>query len=92
MFLTAVAQQMETCLSLLAHIAYVPSYKPKTSKPVPKLLEDEDDWEKLLDDVEKYRAVCTGKSKGKGVVKAFVIMLIDMSGLDGKESRRYGHP
>jgi hypothetical protein len=57
---------METRLSLLARIAYVPSYKPKNPKPVPKLLEDDNDWEKLLVDVEEYRTICTAKCKGKG--------------------------
>ena len=83
-FLKAIAKQMETHLSLLAQIAYVPSYKPKNPKPVPKLLEDDNDWEKLLVDVEEYHMICTAKCKGKGTVKQFVIVLVDMSGLDAK--------
>jgi hypothetical protein len=83
-FLSAVAKRMETRLSLLARIAYIPSYKPKNPKPVPKLLEDDDDWEKLLVDVEEYRTGCIAKCKGKGTVKQFVIVLVDMSGVDGK--------
>lgn len=83
-FLSAVAKRMETRLSLLARIAYIPSYKPKNPKPVPKLLEDDDDWKKLLVDVEEYRAACVAKCKGKGTVKQFVIVLVDMSGPDGK--------
>jgi hypothetical protein len=83
-FLGAVAKRMETRLSLLARIAYIPSYKPRNPKPVPKLLEDDDDWKKLLVDVEEYRSACIAKCKGKGVVKPFVIVLVDMSGPDGK--------
>lgn len=75
---------METRLSLLACIAYILSYNPKNPKPVPKLLEDNEDWEKLLVDVEEYCTACIAKCKGKGMVKQFVIVLVDMSGLDGK--------
>jgi hypothetical protein len=89
-FLKAATQQMETRLSLLASIAYVPSYKPKSPKPVPKLLEDNKDWETLLDDVDKYRVACMTKGAGKGtwkeagIVKAFVIKIVDMSVSDEK--------
>ena len=62
----------------------MPSYKPNNPKPIPKLLEDDNDWEKLLVDVEKYCTICTAKCKGKGTVKQFVIVLVDMSGLDVK--------
>ncbi|KAF8219839.1 hypothetical protein L208DRAFT_1382873 [Tricholoma matsutake] len=93
-FLEAAAQQMETRLSLLASIAYVPSFKPKSPKPVPKLLEDDEDWETLLDDIDKYRVACMTKSTGKGtqkeagIVKAFVIKIIDMSVSDEKVSKK----
>jgi hypothetical protein len=87
-FLSAVAKRMETRLSLLARIAYIPSYKPKNPKPVPKLLEDDDDWKKLLVDVEEYRTACIAKCKGKGTVKQFVIVLVDMSGPDGKSDQK----
>jgi hypothetical protein len=40
-FLKLLAEKMETHISLLSSIAYVPSYKPKVPKPVLKLLEDE---------------------------------------------------
>ena len=66
----------------------MPSYKPKNPKPVPKLLEDDNNWEKLLVDVEEYHMICTTKCKGKGTVKQFVIVLVDMSGLDAKSDSK----
>ena len=93
-FLEAAAQRMETQLSLLASIAYVPSYKPKSPKPVPKLLEDNKDWETLLDDIDKYRVACMTKGTGKGtqkeagIVKAFVIKIVDISVSDEKVSKK----
>ncbi|KAF8067599.1 hypothetical protein FPV67DRAFT_1669489 [Lyophyllum atratum] len=86
-FLEASATRMETRLSLLAHIAYVPSYWPKTPKPVPELLEDEADWETLLNDVAEYR-VTKGKTKQAGQIKPFFITIVDMSGSDEKESKK----
>lgn len=62
----------------------MPSYKPKNPKPIAKLLEGNNDWEKLLVDVEEYCTICTAKCKGKGTAKQFVIVLVDMSGLDVK--------
>ncbi|KAJ6503538.1 hypothetical protein C8R45DRAFT_1091311 [Mycena sanguinolenta] len=70
----------------MANIAYIASYKPKNPKPVPKLLEDEEGWEKLIKDVESYIKDCKAKNKGKGVVKPFTITLVDTSGGDPKET------
>ena len=52
------------------------------------MLEDEESWEILLDDVSNYIMACKSKNRGKGVVKAFAIILIDMSGplSDGKDN------
>ena len=66
----------------------MPSYKPKNPKPVTKLLEDDNNWEKLLVDVEEYCMICTAKCKGKGIVKQFVIILVEMSGLDAKSDSK----
>ncbi|KAH9966224.1 hypothetical protein BJV74DRAFT_890112 [Russula compacta] len=67
-FLESLAEKMETRISLLSSIAYIPSYKPKIPKPVPKLLEDE------------------AKNKGKGLVKAFSILIINTSGVASKDA------
>lgn len=70
-FLEAAAAQMETHISLLSNIAYIPSYRPKTPKPIPKLLEDTESWEALKDDVAEYISGSKAKNKGRGVVKLF---------------------
>jgi len=67
---------MEVSLTLLAGIGYIPSYKSKASKPVPKLLEDDTSWHKLLEDVHAFILTCKGKS-GKGTIKAFHINIVD---------------
>ncbi|KAF8226044.1 hypothetical protein L208DRAFT_1304024, partial [Tricholoma matsutake] len=53
-FCLKLTKKIETQLSLLSHIRYIPSYKPKNPQPVPKLLEDAEAWETLVDDVEEY--------------------------------------
>ncbi|KAH7924317.1 hypothetical protein BV22DRAFT_1129956 [Leucogyrophana mollusca] len=70
---------METRVSLLSDIGYVPSYKPKNPKPVPKLLEDEESWTKLVADVNEYISSSKAKKKGAGVVKAFTVTIFDTS-------------
>jgi hypothetical protein len=60
-FCLKLAKNMETQLSLLSHIGYIPSYKPKNPQLVPKFLEDVEAWEKLVDDVEE----CIKSSKAK---------------------------
>ncbi|KAH9969229.1 hypothetical protein BJV74DRAFT_799394 [Russula compacta] len=49
-FLDMLSKKMETQKSLLSSIGYMPSYKPKSPKPVPKLLEDEASWNRLVAD------------------------------------------
>ncbi|KAM6502833.1 hypothetical protein JOM56_002810 [Amanita muscaria] len=80
------AKKMETQLSLLSHIGYIPSYKPKNPRPVPKLLEDTEAWKKLVDDVEEYIKSSKAKNRGNGVVKPFSITIIDTSGPVPKEA------
>ncbi|KAF9490690.1 hypothetical protein BDN71DRAFT_1511024 [Pleurotus eryngii] len=84
-FLSDVADWMDTQLTLLTQIGYIPSYKPKSSKPSPKLLEDEEGWIALIEDVWTYIITCRAKYKGKGIVKAFMIILIDTSGIEVKD-------
>ncbi|KAJ6462564.1 hypothetical protein C8R45DRAFT_1220539 [Mycena sanguinolenta] len=83
-FLNMLATRMETRKSLLSGIAYIPSYAPKTPKPVPKLLEDEEGWRKLVDGVEAHIAAARANKKAKGVVKPFSIRISDTSGADSK--------
>lgn len=66
-------------MTLMSKIAYVPSYRPKIPKPVPKLLEDEDDWVRLIADVGEYIRTSKAKNKGHGIVKSFTITIVDTS-------------
>jgi len=87
-FLTAAATQMETQLSLLSNIGYIPSYKPKHPKPTPKMLEDEESWAALKEDVMEYILASKAKNKGRGTVKPFSIMIIDLSsGTDSNNTK-----
>jgi hypothetical protein len=73
---------MGTRKSLLSGIAYIASYVPKSPKPVPKLLEDEKSWKKLIQGAADYIDACKQKKNGKGVVKPFSIRIFDTSGED----------
>jgi hypothetical protein len=82
-FLNKLARSIGTQKSLLSGIAYTASYQPKTPKPVPKLLEDNKSWKKLIGGAEAYIASCLA-NKGKGVIKVFAIQIVDTSGGDTK--------
>ncbi|KAG6892059.1 hypothetical protein C0992_002058, partial [Termitomyces sp. T32_za158] len=72
------AQAMDTRISLLSRIGYIPSYKPKNPKPVPKLLESERAWQRLVHNVQDYIASLKAKDKGQ-VVKPFFIAIVNTS-------------
>ena len=92
-FLLAVAAKMNVSMLHFTQVGYIPSYKLKNHKPVPKMLKDEESWEILLDDVSDYIEGCKSKNQGKGAVKPFIVLLTDMSipdGISGKKvSARY---
>ncbi|KAJ7041682.1 hypothetical protein C8F04DRAFT_1252614 [Mycena alexandri] len=83
-FLDKLASTMSTRKSLLSDIAYLPSYLPKTPKPLPKPLEDKKAWKALVKGAADYIAACKAKKNGKGEVKEFSIRIIDTSGEDPK--------
>ena len=68
---------MDTQVSLLNGLAYVPSYKPKSPKPIPKLLEDKDVWNQLITDIWEYMETSRSVKWNQGVFKPFVIKLFD---------------
>lgn len=82
-FLVAAAMRMNVSTLHLTQLGYIPSYKPKNPTPVPKMLEDEESWEILLDDVSDYIDTCKSKNCGKGAVKPFTVLLVDISAPDG---------
>lgn len=77
MFLTALSAKMDVSVTHLSAIGYIPSYKPKNPKPLPKLLETSEDYERMMDDISAYRKGCLAK-KGR-TVKPFSIRLSDTS-------------
>jgi hypothetical protein len=87
-FLVVAAAKMNVSTLHLTQVGYIPSYKPKNPKPIPKMLEDKESWEILLDDVSDYIEGCKSKNWGKGAVKPFTVLLTDMSipdGINGKK-------
>lgn len=78
-FLEAVAHKMEVGIRFLANIAYIPSWLPKNSKPLPKLLQNDEDYEAMLVEIEEFIAKCESANKGKGQVKPFSICIVDTS-------------
>ena len=83
----AIADRMDVGPARMAAIGYIPSYKPKNPKPIPKLLEDEECWDKLVADVAAYITSFKNKrSETARTVKPFVISIIDTlsSAVDNK--------
>ncbi|KAJ7447640.1 hypothetical protein FB451DRAFT_1411735 [Mycena latifolia] len=78
-FLIAAAAKMDTRISLMTNIAYIPSYKPRNPKPLPKLLADEEAWDVLIADVHQFIKASRAKNRGKGEVPSFSILIVDLS-------------
>lgn len=76
-----IADKMDAGPAHMAAIGYIASYKPKNPKPVPKLLEDEECWDKLVADVAAYIDSFKNKrTEATRTVKPFVISIIDTLG------------
>jgi hypothetical protein len=52
---------------------------PRTGKPTTKLLEDEEAFRNLINNIWQYIDEQKAKNKGKGKVKPFCIQVVDMS-------------
>jgi hypothetical protein len=84
-FLTRVADKMETSIVHRAQIGYVLPWKaPRTGKPIAKLLEDEEAFQNLINNVWQYIDEQKAKNKGKGKVKPFSIQIVDTSDVADK--------
>jgi hypothetical protein len=78
MFLTRVADKMETSIVHRSQIGYILPWKaPRTGKPTAKLLEDEEAFRNLINNVWQYIDEQKAKNKGKGKVKPFTIQIVD---------------
>ena len=79
-FLTRVAEKMETSIIHRASIGYILPWKvPRTGKPIAKLLEDEEAFGNLINNIWQYIEEQKAKNKGKGKVKPFCIQVVDMA-------------
>lgn len=83
-----IAERMDAGPSRMAAIGYIPSYKPKNPKPVPKLLEDAESWAKLVNDVGQYILSFASKKGAAKTVKPFVIMILDTTHGLGSEKEK----
>lgn len=72
-FIDELAKWMETRLSLLSNISYLPSYKPKT-RTTDVMLEGEEDWIILIKDAWDHVRNTRGKK-----TKAWTIRIFDKS-------------
>ncbi|KZP11789.1 hypothetical protein FIBSPDRAFT_937311 [Athelia psychrophila] len=63
-------------------------FKPKSPKPIPKLLEDERVWYKLIEDISDYIKTSKAAKRGTGAVKPFTIRIFDTSGSDREGSSK----
>ena len=89
-FLIALAGKMEVSVTHLSAIGYIPSYKPKNPKPVPKLLETATDYERMMEDIADYRKTCLNSKSHK--VKPFTINLSDTSAAPGGSKVSFMQP
>jgi len=74
------------CRAASLHIGYLNPFKPRGSgKPIPSSLENEEEWRGLIQHVKSYREAQKAKNRGKGVIKDFVITIVDLG--DETESK-----
>nr|GAT60583.1 predicted protein [Mycena chlorophos] len=88
---SSAAKKMQVSISHLSGLAYTPSWIPKSHKPVPTLLADEEDYEGMLEKIDEFRAECRSKNHGKGKVKEYTIVFTDVSESSessGKKSKK----
>lgn len=81
-FLLAAAGKMGRRITQMDDLAYVPSYKPRNPKPIPKILDDDDAWDTLISDVRQHIKAAQESNRGKGVLKPFSIQIVDLSKAD----------
>ncbi|KAJ7726448.1 hypothetical protein DFH07DRAFT_970487 [Mycena maculata] len=65
----------------------VAKHQARPQKPAPKLLESDDSWDVLITDVQQYIKSCQGKNRGKGEVKPFSILPVDMDQVEDAKGK-----
>jgi len=89
-FLTRAAERMDTSPLLLSQIGYTLLWNtPKSGRPIAKLLEDEESFQKLIEHVWAYIDQQKARYRGKGKVKPFSIQIVDTSEADNTASKVY---
>ena len=82
-FLCSTAKVFAVSITHLGALGYVPSFLPKSPKPLPKILDSDSTYEKMLEKIEDHVEHMKSRNKGKGIVKAFSIRLVDTSAGSG---------
>jgi hypothetical protein len=67
-------------------IGYIPSFIPKSPKPCLRLLEDEESYGAMIEDIKEYIATCHVKNCGKEVIKPVHIQIVNTSDVDSKKT------
>ncbi|KAG5335975.1 hypothetical protein C0989_012459 [Termitomyces sp. Mn162] len=86
--LEMLSQKMETPIWLLKNIGYLPSFIPKSQKPLAKLLESPESYEAMIKELEEYIDDCKGKKGGK--VKPFHVFIVDTGPNDDDDGKKKG--
>lgn len=87
-FLEEVAKALNVSTTHLGSIGYIPSFVKQSPKPLPKLIDDEASFRRMLLTIDNHVEEQKSKSK-KGKSKAFSIRLCDRSEQgDGKKEKK----
>ncbi|KAL1707596.1 hypothetical protein EV121DRAFT_288471 [Schizophyllum commune] len=89
-FNTLIAERMGIPVIKCTGYGYIPSWLPKSSKPKPKSLEDDDDYTCMIQEVVDHYEESARKSKGKQGIKSFTITIVpmrDMKAASAKEMK-----
>jgi hypothetical protein len=89
-FLNKVAKKMKVTVTHLANLAYIPSFLPKSPKPQPKLLDEEQAYCLMIRAIDEQVDKWMNPSKGQGKMRAFSVKLFDMlpAGVEAVEPKK----
>ena len=77
-FVMKISEVMGCSHNALPSLGYVPSWKPAKAKTTPKILDGPEALAKLVKEARDMIAESKAKNRGKGVVKAWSIHLVDL--------------
>jgi hypothetical protein len=78
LFVMKVSEVMGCSHNALPPLGYIPSWKPAKAKASPKILDGPETFAKLVKEAQEMIAESKAKNKGKGIVKAWSIQLVDL--------------